>query len=155
MQVTISLRRRIDGPPAPDFDAVAAVPLNSRKPLSQDEFAAKYGAHPVDIAKVEDFVSTAGMRVVESNAARRTVVAAGTVAPAPAPEIAPTPAPVIVVAPAAEIVAAPPPKPTPVYRKWWLWTAVGAVVVVGLGVGLGVGLTRDGHTTPTFSGVAF
>ena len=80
VQVTISLRRRIDGPPAPDFDAVAAVPMNARKPLSQDDFAAKYGAHPVDIAKVEDFVSTAGMKVVESNAARRTVVASGTVA---------------------------------------------------------------------------
>jgi hypothetical protein len=32
-------------------------------------------------------------------------------------------------------------KETPVYRKWWLWTAVGGVVVVGLAVGLGVGLT--------------
>ncbi|MCK9685032.1 protease pro-enzyme activation domain-containing protein [Scleromatobacter humisilvae] len=80
VQVTISLRRRVDGPPAPDFDAVASMPLNARKPMSQDEFAAKYGAHPADIAKVEDFVQTAGMKVVETNAARRTVVAAGTVA---------------------------------------------------------------------------
>ena len=80
VQVTISLRRRVDGPPAPDFDAIAAMPLNARKPMSQDEFAAKYGAHPADIAKVEDFVQTAGMKVVETNAARRTVVASGTVA---------------------------------------------------------------------------
>src|SRR6516225_473133 len=80
VQVTISLRRRADGPPAPDFDAVGAVPLSQRQPLSHDEFAAKYGAHPDDIAKVVDFVQTAGMTVVESNAARRTVVASGTVA---------------------------------------------------------------------------
>ncbi len=33
----------------------------------------------------------------------------------------------------------PPPEKTPVYKKWWLWTAVG-VVAVGVGVGLGVGL---------------
>lgn len=32
-------------------------------------------------------------------------------------------------------------KEVPVYRKWWLWTAVGGVVAVGLAVGLGVGLT--------------
>jgi tetratricopeptide (TPR) repeat protein len=31
---------------------------------------------------------------------------------------------------------------TPVYKKWWLWTAVGAVAV-GLAVGLGVGLTQS------------
>ena len=30
---------------------------------------------------------------------------------------------------------------TPVYKRWWLWTLVGAAVVgVGLGVGLGLGL---------------
>lgn len=34
------------------------------------------------------------------------------------------------------------PERGPLYKKWWLWTAVGGVVVVGvaLGVGLGVGL---------------
>src|SRR5687767_1181436 len=58
--------------------------------------------------------------------------------------------------PAAEPTARPAPKPievsrpvpppsapsterTPVYKKWWLWTAVGAVVVAGVAVGLGVG----------------
>jgi kumamolisin len=80
LQVTISLRRRPDGPPAPDFDAVGAVPLAQRAPMAQDDFASKYGAHPDDIAKVVDFVRTSGMAVVETNAARRTVVAAGTVA---------------------------------------------------------------------------
>lgn len=36
-------------------------------------------------------------------------------------------------------------KANPILKKWWLWTAVGAVVVVGvgLGVGLGVYYSRD------------
>ena len=52
---------------------------------------------------------------------------------------------------------------TPLYRKWWLWTIVGGVVVAGA-VGLGVGLssTKPGglsgpsvpadafHYSPTF-----
>lgn len=37
------------------------------------------------------------------------------------------------------VVAAPPPKP-PLYKRWWLWTTVGAVVVVGIGLGVGLGL---------------
>jgi tetratricopeptide (TPR) repeat protein len=31
----------------------------------------------------------------------------------------------------------------PVYKKWWLWTIVGGVVVAGVAVGLGVGLTAN------------
>ena len=34
-------------------------------------------------------------------------------------------------------------KATPVYKKWWLWTAVAAVVVVGVGVTAGVLASRD------------
>ena len=29
-------------------------------------------------------------------------------------------------------------KPKPLYKKWWLWTAVGGVVVVGVAVGVGL-----------------
>jgi len=36
-----------------------------------------------------------------------------------------------------------PPKKTPVYKKWWLWTAVGGVVVAGAAVGLGLGLSSS------------
>ena len=44
--------------------------------------------------------------------------------------------------PATEIaVVAPPPKKQPLYKRWWLWTVVGAVAV-GAGVGLGVGLSQ-------------
>jgi hypothetical protein len=55
------------------------------------------------------------------------------------PEPSTPPAPVVAPAP----TAPPPPthaeRPTPVYKKWWLWTIVG-VVVAGAAVGLGVGL---------------
>jgi tetratricopeptide (TPR) repeat protein len=36
---------------------------------------------------------------------------------------------------------------SPVYKKWWLWTAVGAVVVAGVAIGLGVGLTQHHGST--------
>jgi tetratricopeptide (TPR) repeat protein len=51
------------------------------------------------------------------------------------------------------VAAAPPHERQPVYKKWWLWTAVGAAVVVGVGVGLGVGLSRS--STPQFPAVSF
>jgi hypothetical protein len=55
----------------------------------------------------------------------------------------------------ASLVPLPPPPdvapvaPTPLYRRWWLWTAVGAAAVaIGLGVGLGVGLSGDDTQGP-------
>ena len=39
-------------------------------------------------------------------------------------------------------VTAEAPRKTPVYKKWWFWTAiVGAAAVVAVGVGLGVALS--------------
>ncbi len=51
--------------------------------------------------------------------------------------------------------APPPAEKTPVYKKWWLWTAVG-VVAVGVGVGLGVGLgtSSSGSLPSTTFGAA-
>ncbi len=66
------------------------------------------------------------------------------VTPPPAPPPA-EPAPAVAATSAVEITRAPP-RRTPVYKKWWLWTAVGAgAVAIGLGVGLGLGLRA--HTT--------
>jgi tetratricopeptide (TPR) repeat protein len=42
-------------------------------------------------------------------------------------------------APAAPLVGVAPAAPTPIYKRWWLWTVVG-VAAAGVGVGLGVGL---------------
>jgi len=43
---------------------------------------------------------------------------------------------------------------TPLSRKWWLWTALGAVAV-GVSVGVGVGVTQAQRTEPTFNPVTF
>ena len=51
-----------------------------------------------------------------------------------APAAAPTPA---VVAPSAPRL----PERPPVYKRWWLWTIVGGVVIAGTATGLGVALT--------------
>lgn len=36
----------------------------------------------------------------------------------------------------------------PLYKKWWLWTAIGGVVAVGAGLGLGLGLTAQTNPMP-------
>ena len=51
------------------------------------------------------------------------------------------PASVPVTAALGSVEATHAPERMPLYKKWWLWTAVGAAAVaIGLGVGLGVGL---------------
>ena len=40
---------------------------------------------------------------------------------------------------------APAPAKPPLYKRWWLWTAVGVVAATGLAVGLGVGLSQPGE----------
>lgn len=78
-KVTIVLRRRPDGPPLPDHQHFLKHPAE-RKPLSQDEFASKYGASDEDIQRVADFAVAHKLKVIETHAAKRTVVVSGTVA---------------------------------------------------------------------------
>ena len=54
----------------------------------------------------------------------------------PAAGPAQTPAPTV--APAAVEPQAPGATAQPIYKKWWLWTIVGGVVLAGAGVGVGV-----------------
>jgi kumamolisin len=79
LSVTIVLRRRSDGPAMPDIDSFSAIPPSQRPRLSVDEFAAKYGASPKDTHRVVEFAKAHGLTVIETNAARRTVVVSGTV----------------------------------------------------------------------------
>jgi hypothetical protein len=54
------------------------------------------------------------------------------------------------------VITEPPPPPKPIYKRWWLWTAVGGAVAVGVAVGLGVGLTQtDGSARYGFARVQF
>jgi kumamolisin len=67
--VTIVVRPRATQPSAPD----AAVTL------SRADFAQRYGADPDDLAAVEQFARDAGLTIVETSAARRSVRVSGTV----------------------------------------------------------------------------
>jgi hypothetical protein len=78
LTVSVRVRRRPDAPPLPRPGQGAAAP-NGPKYLSREKFAATYGAAPEDLQRVADFARKSGLRVVESDAARRTVVLAGTV----------------------------------------------------------------------------
>ena len=61
----------------------------------------------------------------------------------PATRPPPATAPAATTAPATTLVTtapAAPPEKQPVYKKWWLWTIVGAAAAgVAIGVGVGVG----------------
>ena len=79
VKVTIILRRRPDGRPC-DLDQFRATSCAQGRRLPKHEFAALYGALPPDTDKVTQFVTSHSLTVVDSNAARRTIVATGTVA---------------------------------------------------------------------------
>ena len=64
-QLTITVRRR------------APIPETSTEQLSRREFAARYGADPVDLKAVADYCVSQGLSVMASDAGRRSVIAAG------------------------------------------------------------------------------
>jgi kumamolisin len=63
-----------------DSEALVDKPPAQRQYLSRDEFAQHHGAAAADIAKVAEFAKAHGLAVVETSAARRTVVLSGTAA---------------------------------------------------------------------------
>lgn len=77
-EVTVRLRAK---PPLRSLDEGGAHddrPLAQRRYLSREEYAAGHGADPDDIAKVTAFATAHQLAVVESHAARRSVVLSGT-----------------------------------------------------------------------------
>ena len=79
LTVTITLRRRPDGAALPAYNDFLTAPPTRRQRLSSVEFARVYGASQQDIDTVKAFATAEGLTVVETNAARRTVIARGTV----------------------------------------------------------------------------
>ncbi len=83
---------RAIGPTHPDEHIELSVLLKPRRPLDElearldqglppltrEEYAARYGADPADVARVEAFARAHGLQVIESSPARRTVRLAGT-----------------------------------------------------------------------------
>jgi kumamolisin len=74
------VRRRTDGPPVPDHAYYARTSPSQRRRLPAEEFARKYGAADDDLAAVRRFAEAHGLEVLDSNAARRSIVVSGTVA---------------------------------------------------------------------------
>jgi hypothetical protein len=67
--------------------------------------------------------------------------------PAPAPVEAPPSTPP---APEARPLSAAPSPPTPIYKRWWVWTITAAVVVgAGVGIGVGVATAKPPPVNPT------
>ncbi len=80
LSVSVRVRRRPEAPPLPDMNHWTNTPAGERQYVPREEFADRYGADPADLQKVADFAKAAGLKVVESSVARRTVVLSGTVA---------------------------------------------------------------------------
>jgi kumamolisin len=59
---------------------MGATPPRERQYLTREEFAARYGADPADVAKVEAFAHQHNLTVMEASLARRTIVLSGTIA---------------------------------------------------------------------------
>ena len=75
VQVSVYLRPRA----AAQVQSTSA-PTVTEQPLSREEFAARFGADPADIARVAQFAQDHRLSVVESSIARRVIVLSGTVA---------------------------------------------------------------------------
>ncbi len=80
LTVSIRVRRRADAPALPDLQHAGPPTVGGAAPLSREDFAARYGADPVDLEAVAHFARMNGLRIVESSIPRRTVVLSGTVA---------------------------------------------------------------------------
>lgn len=72
--VTVYLRER------PDAAAATALPSQSGKQLTREQYAARHGAHPDDVALIADFARQHGLTVGEVELGRRSVQLSGTLA---------------------------------------------------------------------------
>jgi len=79
VSISVRVRRRPDAPELPDFAGLTPGPGRPLT-LSRAEFAERYGAADGDLAQVRQFTQEHGLRVTDSDRARRTVWLSGTVA---------------------------------------------------------------------------
>ncbi len=77
-KLTVSLRLRPRA--SPPASTTARVPVKSRQFLSREKYAQQYGATTADLDSVAAFATAHHLTVAETDAGRRTIVLAGTVA---------------------------------------------------------------------------
>ena len=77
LEATILLRRRAD----PETEErLARILRGEAEPLSREEAADSLGADPVELHRAMEFAASAGLTIVESSLAKRSVRVSGTVA---------------------------------------------------------------------------
>ena len=79
MRVTLILHRKNANQIKDVKDFAASSGAAPRKHMTHAEFAAQHGADPADMKKVTDYFQSQGLKVVETNDARRSVVVEGAV----------------------------------------------------------------------------
>ena len=79
LSVSIYIRSKPEAPPPPDLEYWITNPPGHRKFLTRKEFEAQYGADQSELAMAAEFARSHGLDVKEINAARRVVIALGTV----------------------------------------------------------------------------
>jgi len=77
--VSIRVRPQDGAAPSTSLGDMSGTPPRARHYISREAFAAQYGASAADLESVTAYASGHGLKVVESDAARRTVVVSGTV----------------------------------------------------------------------------
>ncbi len=80
IQISVVLRPRTSLDELRSSNAFGPTLPKQRQYLSRQEFAARYGADPDDVAKVEAYARQHNLTVVEASLPRRTVVLSGTIA---------------------------------------------------------------------------
>jgi len=78
LEVTLRLRSKAGKKPAVSMETFNQLP-HERSILTRENFEAMHGADSADITKIEAFAKEYGLNVVETSAARRTVILSGTV----------------------------------------------------------------------------
>jgi len=79
LEVTLLVRRRASEELRSNVAALCSG-KSAAAPLSREEFTARHGADPADLAAVRAFAAANGLAVVLEHAGRRTVILSGTVA---------------------------------------------------------------------------
>jgi kumamolisin len=80
IQVTMVVRSRTPAPPLHTDKNFATLLPVERLPLTREQFEVAHGAHPDDLGRIEKFARQHELAVVQSSAARRRVVLAGSCA---------------------------------------------------------------------------
>jgi kumamolisin len=77
IEVTVGVRSRAESRLTARVDDLASQPARAVEHLSREAFAEQFGGDPADLARVAEFARQQGLAVVDSSAARRSVVLSG------------------------------------------------------------------------------